>query len=222
MTFSILALDKETGAIGCAAATGNLAVGGWVLRASARAGAVATQGLSVSALWGDDGLERLTNRESAEEVVAHVTRPDTGRDHRQFAVLDLNGQAAVWTGDRNVEEKGHVIGPGFVVAGNWLSSLDVLEAMQRTHEDRAPDQGSDFGRHLLTCLEAGVAAGSDARGTLSAAIRIVRRDCAPLDLRVDFDDDPVARLIAVYDLATGTPYNDWATRVPTLDEPYRY
>ena len=59
MTFSVLALDRATGAVGGAAATGNLAVGAWVLRAAARAGAVATQGFSVSSLWGDEGLASL-------------------------------------------------------------------------------------------------------------------------------------------------------------------
>ena len=64
MTFSVLALDRATGAIGGAAATGNLAVGAWVLHAAAGVGAVATQGLSVSSPWGDEGLARLGRGES--------------------------------------------------------------------------------------------------------------------------------------------------------------
>ena len=55
MTFSVLALDRATGAIGGAAATGNLAVGAWVLHAAAGVGAVATQGLSVSTPWETKG-----------------------------------------------------------------------------------------------------------------------------------------------------------------------
>ena len=43
MTFSILAQDPETGAIGGAAATGSLCVGGWVLRGDLDAGMSAKQ-----------------------------------------------------------------------------------------------------------------------------------------------------------------------------------
>ena len=38
MTFSILARNPETGEIGGAAATGNLCVGGWVLRGDIKKG----------------------------------------------------------------------------------------------------------------------------------------------------------------------------------------
>ena len=48
MTFSILARDPTTGAIGGAAATGSLCVGGWVLRGDLAAGMSASQGAAPS------------------------------------------------------------------------------------------------------------------------------------------------------------------------------
>jgi len=98
MTFAILALDERTGQIGCAAATGNLAVGAWVLRSAPKAGAVATLGYSVSSLWGDEALSRLKDGEPADEIVSSLTGEDAGRDHRQLAVLDKDGRSAAWTG----------------------------------------------------------------------------------------------------------------------------
>lgn len=221
MTYSVLALDRETGAIGGAAATGNLAVGAWVLHAAARTGAVATQGMSVSSLWGDEGLARLARGECPGDVVARLTHSDPGREHRQLAVMDAEGRSAAWTGGCNKEHKGHIVGAGCVFAGNWLSTRAVLSEMERAYREAVPAHG-DFGRRLLAVLDAAVAAGSDARGTFSAAMRIVHPCRPPLDLRVDYDDDPPARLRALYDMATCPPYSAWVGQVPTLEDPYRY
>lgn len=221
MTFSLLALDRATGSLGCAAATGNLAVGAWVLRAAAGVGAVASQGLSASTLWGDEALARLGRGERSQEVVAALTAADSGRDYRQLAVLDAQGGAAAWTGCRNEDEKGHIIATDRIVAGNWLSAGTVLSEMDQAYRHSAAAAGVDLGERLLRALEAAVGAGSDSRGTLSAAIRIVRPDRAPLDLRVDYDEDPVPRLRALYEMATSPPYSDWAQQVPTLEDPHR-
>ena len=221
MTFAILALDKKTGWIGCAAATGNLAVGAWVLRAAPNAGAVATLGFSVSSLWGDEALSRLRDGESAETIVSAITDQDTGRDHRQLAVLDKEGQSAAWTGERNTDSKGHLPGESFIVVGNWLSRLDVLHEMKRAFEDQSRSANRTFGHHLLSAVSAGAAAGSDSRGTLSAAIRIVGTNRPPLDLRIDHDERPIAKLKTLYDLATNPPYSDWTRDLPTFDDPFR-
>ncbi len=220
MTFSILAIDEVSGAIGCAAATGNLAVGGWVLRASAKAGAVATQGLSVSPLWGDDALVHLGEGASARDTVERLTAADNGRDHRQLSVLDRSGGVAAWTGPKNTECKGQIEGRGFVIAGNWLASETVLVEMEARFL-ATEAEGADFGRRFLESLEAGIDAGGDSRGVLSAAIKIVHPNRAPLDLRVDYDQAPLGRLKAIYSLATTEPYTSWTDVVPTLEDPHR-
>lgn len=221
MTFSVLALDRETGAIGGAAATGNLAVGAWVLHAAAGAGAVATQGLSVSLPWGEEGLSRLGRGESPEEIVAGLTSADAGRDYRQLAVIDVRGRSAAWTGRCNEDRKGHLAGVDSVFAGNWLSNGEVLTKMERAYRDGTVAR-LQFGTRLLAALDAAVEAGSDARGTFSAAIRIVHRGRPPLDLRVDHDLEPLARLHALYDMATRPPYSEWVGQLPTRDDPYRH
>lgn len=220
MTFSILALDRASGAIGCAAATGNLAVGGWVLRASAHAGAAATQGYSVSSLWGDDALTLMADGNSAIETVAKLTDADTGRDFRQLAVLDRQGGTAAWTGSKNQDVKGEISGDGYIVTGNWLSHGSVLTEMAGAYE-RGDNEEPDFGQRLLNSLQAAMNAGSDSRGTLSAAIRIVHCNRPPLDLRVDFDPEPLERLRTLYRMATTEPYTRWIADVPTLEDPYR-
>ena len=221
MTFAVLALDEETGRIGCAAATGNLAVGAWVLRAAANAGAVATLGYSVSPLWGDEALSRLKNGESADDIVSTLTGEDTGRDHRQLAVLDRAGRSSAWTGKHNIDSKGCIASRNCIVVGNWLSSLEVLREMKRVFDAGRESNDQSLGHRLLSTIEAGAAAGSDSRGTLSAAIRIVASDRPPLDLRIDYDEQPLAKLRALYDLATSPPYSDWVRDLPTIEQPYR-
>lgn len=221
MTFSILAFDRSSNAIGTAAATGNLAVGAWVLRAAAGTGAVATQGACVSTLWGDDALARLSKGETASAVIHRVTTPDTGREHRQLAVLDAAGDVAAWTGGANPDSKGHILGSGYVIAGNWLSGDAVLREMERAYCGWEELGYFGFGRRLLATLSAAMEAGSDSRGTFSAAMKIVSTDRPPIDLRVDYDEDPLVRLMALHDRASNAAYGDWLRTLPTADDPYR-
>ena len=56
----------------------------------------------------------------------------------------------------------------------------------------------ELGVRLLAALEAGEAAGGDARGRMSAALLVVPPDGEPwrrsVDLHVDYDEDPLAEL----------------------------
>ncbi len=221
VTFSILAMDQATGMIGGAAATGNLAVGGWVLRAASGTGAVATQGYSVSPLWGDRALSLLGDGVSAQEVVDRVTGEDSGREYRQLSVLDRTGGVAAWTGQSNNDAKDHILGAGFVVAGNWLTNCTLLEKMAETYISTDATVSPEFGCRLIDVLRAGTLAGGDARGIMSAAIRTVHPKCPPVDLRVDYDDDPLKRLRMIYDMVMSEPYLGWTKGVPTDEDPYR-
>ena len=88
MTFSILVRDPETGVLGGAAATGNLCVGGWVLRGDARAGLSASQGRTPSTLWGEDVLDAMRHGQNAAQAVAGIVAADRGRATRQLLALD--------------------------------------------------------------------------------------------------------------------------------------
>lgn len=217
MTFSLLAFDKRTGALGGAAATGNLCVGGWVLRGDARAGLTASQGLAPSTLWGEDALEAMRGGLSAEDAVRRVTGDDKGRETRQLAALDRQGGTAGFDGSRNRPYCGHRHGNGWIAAGNWLASATVL--------DRAADildaRRQPLAERLLDALAEGVAAGSDSRGTLSAALLVVAPDRPPLSLRVDYDRQPVARLRALFRRSRERDYEDWVATLPTRDDPDR-
>ncbi len=216
MTFSVLVLDPDTGALGGAAATGNLCVGGWVLRGDARGGMTASQGLSPSTLWGEDALAALCAGATAQAACAEVTAADPGRAARQLSIIDRHGATAGHDGADNLPWCGRRSGPGWVAAGNWLASAGVLDAAARaaTGAGRLEDR-------LLAALAAGVAAGSDTRGTLSAALLVVAPDRPPLDLRVDHDPAPVTRLAELLAQADAPAYRAWLATLPTRAAPGR-
>ena len=215
MTFSLLARDPETGALGGVAATGNICVGAWVLRGDPRAGMSASQGRTPSTLWGEDALAAMAEGIGAEPAVARITGTDPGRAARQLVLLSADGGTAGFDGARNEPFTGHLDGDGWIVAGNWLSSGDVIESTARSFCDAA----GPFEERLLAALRAGVAAGSDSRGTLSAALLVVALDRPPLSLRVDWDTDPVDRLVALYKKTREPGYDAWLRTLPTRNAP---
>lgn len=218
MTFSILARDPDSGAMGCAAATGNLAVGAWVLRASPDAGLVATQGFSVSSLWGDQAITALAAAESAPNIVERLVQQDAGAEYRQLMVLDLSGTGGGWTGNSNTDFKAHLIDDNVVVGGNWLCGEQVLHDLR----DSFLQTEGGMAERLLQALRAAAANGSDSRGLQSAAIKVVSASRPTLDLRIDYSDTPVDDLAALNQKACKPEYREFLERLPTLDNPEQY
>jgi len=218
MTFSILARDPQSGAIGGAAATGNLCVGAWVLRGDVAAGMSASQGAAPSTLWGEDVLARMRAGLSPAAAVAAVTGPDSGREWRQLTALDTDGRSGAFTGRQNGAERGALEFPGGVVAGNILSGPEVLEAMVEAFLGQGV---APFAERLMLALRGARRAGGDSRGLLSAALLVLRRDAPPLSLRVDHDDAPLTALSGLYDRATTGEYAQWVRHVPCPEDPYR-
>ena len=215
MTYSILARDPKSNAIGGAAATGSLCVGGWVLRGDIRAGISASQGAAPSTLWGEDVLAAMKNGENVQDAVQSVTKGDSGRNHRQLAALDLDGVAAVFSGAENTPVVDSHIFENAVVAGNMLSNEKVLGAMATGYQSAT----GGFAEKLLTALRAAEEAGGDSRGLQSAALLVLSPDHAPLNLRIDYHDTPLPELEALYARATCGDYYAWSQQVPTRNAP---
>ncbi|SFP92463.1 DUF1028 domain-containing protein [Tranquillimonas alkanivorans] len=218
MTFSILVRDAETGAIGGAAATGSLCVGGWVLRGVLDSGMSASQGAAPSTFWGEDVLAEMRAGRDAAAAVEVVTRADGGSAWRQLSALDLTGNGAAFTGDQNTAEMGSRTFDGGVVAGNMLTREDVLDAIRDGYQAGT----GDFATRLIGALRAGEQGGSDSRGLLSAALLVLHPDHAPLTLRIDHHaEDPIGALEDLHVRATSGAYADWVRQVPTQNDPER-
>jgi uncharacterized Ntn-hydrolase superfamily protein len=201
-TFSIVAHDGEAGEWGIAVASKFLAVGAVVPWARAGAGAVATQSYANTA-YGPQGLELMEGGLSAQEALARLTAADEGRHRRQAGLVDANGTAATYTGDGCHAWAGGIVGNGYAAQGNILVGADTVEAMSRVFE--ASD--GELSDRLVAALAAGQGAGGDQRGRQSAAILVVRHEGGYagfndryMDLRVDDDPRPIARLQGLVDL----------------------
>ena len=191
MTWSIIARDPTSGAIGIAVATRFFAVGARVPHIASGIGAVATQAL-VNPFYGTRGLELLREGVPAPDVVKFMTQADAGQAHRQVHVMDAAGRIAAHTGAACVDWCGHVVRDGFSVAGNMLAGPGVIE---ETAAAFAASATLPFARRLIAALKAGEAAGGDKRGKQSAALLIHGAEAySDLDLRVDDHADPLAEL----------------------------
>ncbi|GLT08298.1 DUF1028 domain-containing protein [Sulfitobacter porphyrae] len=210
MTFSILTYDKKTGVYAGAAATGSLCVGGWVLRGDIESGLCASQGTAPSTFWRDDAMRRLHGGAGAADVVAALTGEDTGRDHRQLAVLDKTGSTAGFTGAASVPYAGFIAAPEVIVAGNMIRSRGVLEAAAAAFATR---EGTPAER-LVAALRAGEAAGSDVRGLQSAALLVLSPVAPPIDLRIDDSARPLDDLAALCAKVSAPPYATWLDEAP--------
>ena len=196
MTYSIIAKDLATGALGIAVASRFFACGSLVPFIG-RCSAIASQSF-VNPMWGVEGLPRLEAGESAASVLADFIARDGGQALRQAHMLDANGQSIAHTGTDCTDWCGHKLGDGWSVAGNMLAGPAVV-----ADTASAWCNGGDlaFPDRLLAAMQAGEDAGGDKRGRQAAGLLIHRGQDYPwLDLRVDDHADPLSelrRLLAV-------------------------
>jgi uncharacterized Ntn-hydrolase superfamily protein len=191
MTWSIVARDEASGAMGIAVSTKFFAVGARVPAIEVGAGAIASQALT-NPLHRRRGLALLREGVPAQDVVRLLREPDAGREHRQVHIMDREGRFAAHTGAECVCWCGHLIGATFSVAGNMLAGPQVIAETARAYEAQA---ALPFPRRLIAALKAGEAAGGDKRGKQAAALLIYStEEYSDLDLRVDDHTDPLAEL----------------------------
>jgi uncharacterized Ntn-hydrolase superfamily protein len=203
-TFSIVAFDPETDALGVAVQSKFLAVGSVVPWASAGIGAVATQAMA-NYNYGPNGLELMARGETADDTIEELISADEDREHRQIGAVDAGGRAATFTGSECFEWAGGVTGEHYAAQGNILVGGETVEAMARTYTETR----GDLGARLLAALDAGQVAGGDSRGKQSAALLVVREgggyggdNDRVVDLRVDDHPDPIRELMRIRDLHT--------------------
>src|SRR5919107_2952948 len=105
-TYSIVARDPETGALGVAVQSHWFSVGGVVSWAEPGAGAVATQSLAERS-YGPNGLSLMRRGASAPDALARLLRDDAEAAVRQIAFVDSVGRVAVHTGARCIPYAEH-------------------------------------------------------------------------------------------------------------------
>ncbi len=201
-TFSIIAYDPDTKEWGVGVASRVFAVGYIVPWAKPNVGAIATQALA-NIDYGVNGLELLANGFAAQAALDSLLKADSGRDDRQVAIIDKDGQVATYTGKGANAWAGHRTGENYSVQGNILVSEDVVLSMEKAFlETPGP-----LARRIMNALKAGDSVGGDKRGRQSAAILVVKdrggyqgKYDRLVDLHVDDDTTAVSELERLYNL----------------------
>lgn len=195
-TYSIVAMDPESGEMGVAVQSHWFSVGSIVAWGEAGVGVVATQSF-VNPSFGPRGLALLKRGKTANQVVEALIASDEGRDVRQLAVLSVDGSAAAYTGKNCIPGAGHVVGDNYSVQANLMMNDKIWSAMSEAFENA---EGS-LAQRMITALEAAQNAGGDIRGKQSASILIVKGKSTGkiwedrlIDLRVEDHSDPVKEL----------------------------
>jgi uncharacterized Ntn-hydrolase superfamily protein len=211
-TFSIVAIDPQTGEMGVAVASRYFSVGSVVPWAMADVGAVATQA-NVNVGYGQQAIDLLRQGMTAPEVLKKILADDKfeGKDGRQVAIVDAKGNVAAYTGPNAPKWAGDRQGKTWSAQGNILVGSQVPEAMGKAFD---ATQG-ELAEKLFAALKAGDAVGGDARGRQSASILVVKKlggrninNDRYVYINVDDNPDPFTELRRLLDLNLAYNYGD--------------
>lgn len=194
MTFTILAVFRETGEYGFAQSTSTPAVGELCTAIIPGRGVLTVQAA------GDPGLLRLACRlfETGykPDQAIQALSSDKFIEHRQLALIDLNGRTAVRTGSEAWGWAGEVVGDGHVATANSVVDGGIPEAMSKAYLDSV---GEDFAERLMRSVEAGRDAGGQPDGQCSSVIKAWKLGESTLNLRVDVHPEPIGHLRRIFD-----------------------
>jgi len=195
-TYSIVAMDPETGEMGVAVQSHWFSVGTVVTWGEAGVGVVATQAFS-NPSFGPKGLELMRQGASAAKAMRAVLKEDAGKELRQVAMLDAKGSVAAHTGRRCIPCAGHIVATDFSVQANMMLNDQVWPEMAK----RFQHWKGSLAERLLAALEAGEEAGGDIRGKQSAALLVVKGqptgkiwEDRMVDLRIEDSKEPLEEL----------------------------
>lgn len=188
-TFSIVAVDPNTGEIGSAGASclDNIQFPGSngaiiISDIIPGRGAIHTQSFW-NATNQNNARQRMLEGLSPAEIVTWLKSNDVGgifgSVSRQYGVVDFDAQgmprAAAFTGTSCMDWKGHRVGPDYAIQGNILLGPQILDSMEARFLQTA---GLPLAERLMYSLQGANVVGADTRCTangtssLSAFIRM--------------------------------------------------
>jgi uncharacterized Ntn-hydrolase superfamily protein len=125
----------------------------------------------------------------------------------------------VFSGDKSLGINAEEISPDVAAAGNLLANAGVIAAMVEAFNAASE---RELGDRLVYALEAGLRSGGEAGPVRSAAVLVATDVAWPsTNLRVDWDDNPIAALRTAYDV-WAPQARDYVTRAlnPTTAPSY--
>ncbi len=227
-TFSIVAVDTVNGEVGSAGAS---CIGGSVIISDVHPGRGAIHTQSYYTLNNQAIARALMEDNKSPQAILDtlIRREGDDAELRQYGLVDLTEKgprAAAYTGIRNGDWKGHILGSNYAIQGNILLGSYVLDSM----EARFLRSKGSLSDKLMAAMQGANIVGADSRcltqdqSSMSSFIRVARpgdaRNQLFLDLRVTRVDpgiEPIDSLQRLYDkwrqttrveersIATGSP-----------------
>lgn len=196
-TFSIVARDPVTGEMAVGVQSHWFSVGTAVSWGEAGVGVVATQSF-INKSYGPKGLALMKNGKTAPEALSELLAADDGREVRQVAMIDANGNVNSFTGKNCIDYAGNIVGKNYSVQSNMMLGDKVNQAMSKAFEG---SEGKPLAERVLLAMKAAQSAGGDIRGKQSATILVVAGKSSGqpwtdklIDLRVDDNAAPLEEL----------------------------
>lgn len=221
-TFSIVAVDTETGEIGSAGAScvdGAASIGGVIIISGIIPGRGAINGQATICIPHfnlDYAMGQLSTGKSPQEILDLLYANDQcgfgSNESRQYGIVDLdmdgNPRSAAFKGADALDWAGHIVGEDYAIQGNILLNDQILTAMEANFNST---QGS-LAEKLMAALQGANVPGADSRcldrgtSSTSAFLRVFKPDDDPsqpfLEINVaemPFGEEPIDSVQTLFD-----------------------
>ena len=194
-TFSIVAVDPETGEVGSA---GGSCIAGSIIISDLHIsqGVIHTQ--SYYHPTNQNNASNYMNQGySPEEIIDYLIDNDVSNNPgiRQYGIVDLenNGRSASFTGETCSDWKGHLNGATYAIQGNILLGPEILNEM----EENFLNTNGPLSHKLMSALQGAKVPGADTRcldegiSTLSSFIRVAKPENSPNEIYLDLNVNSV-------------------------------
>jgi len=179
-TFSIVAVDPETGEVGSA---GGSCIAGSIIISDIHIsqGVIHTQSYYHPTNQ-NNASNYMDQGYSPQEIIGYLVENDVANNPgvRQYGVVDLenNGRSASFTGDACSDWKGNLNGDTYAIQGNILLGPQILDQI----EENFLNTNGPLSHKLMAALQGAKIPGADTRclnegiSTLSSFIRVAKPD----------------------------------------------
>ncbi|MEZ4955815.1 MAG: DUF1028 domain-containing protein [Saprospiraceae bacterium] len=240
-TFSIVAVDPETGEVGSAGAScvvGAASIGGVIIISGIIPGKGAINGQATICIPHTNlnlGMAQMQNGLSPQEILDYLYQNDAcqfgNENNRQYGVVDFDDndmpRAAAFTGSSALDYAGHRVGDNYAIQGNILLGPQILDSI----EARFLNTEGPLAVKLMSAIQGANVPGADTRcldagtSSTSAFLRVARPGDEANNLYLELNIleepsgvEPINSLQAAFDAWADTAL---VSKTTYLDKEYR-
>ncbi len=210
-TFSVAGRCSETGALGVVVTSSSPSVGARCPWGKQGVGAILTQNVTDPRL-ANIGLSVLEHGLGAENAIRAMKESTPFPEYRQLAVVDAEGNSAVFTGKNALGVHGEFAAQNVASIGNLLSDPEIPTEMGKKFLET---EGLPLAERLILAIEKGFQMGGELDQEHSIGLLVYKDDSFPyVDLRVDYSESTLDDLKKLWEIY-GPQAEDYRVRAVT-------